>query len=330
MLRSYPVSGFALCFLLLVLGACGLGQEQAEPSPVLQASPQSELVSESDLDQPYPQPNYVARYASDHGLSLEEANRRLWLMHDFQQITEQIRAQEANSLRGIIHDQEALRFELSLPEGRSFDRYQSYFSDPKWQGLISFSYYEPEPTLPPAAIRTVPVAPTFNPYPDPQQNRIIASYAQSYNLSYAEAERRLNMQNEFARRISQLESSPNYLGSKIIHEPQFFFRIALSRAEEPFVMADYFPEAEWQGLIELRESDLSKSAFQALVDQIEPILNSGAYRLSLGVDEVEQKVVVFPHEEGLEERLRALEELRPYWDYLQFEPLSPEIAPAQP
>jgi hypothetical protein len=87
---------------------------------------------------------------------------------------------------------------------------------------------------------------------DTATHPVVSAYADTFGVSEAEAQRRLELQIEMMELADKLaEDDPHYAGSWIQHEPDFRLKVAFTEEYIQAAIQNYLNDYEWAELVDI-------------------------------------------------------------------------------
>jgi len=104
---------------------------------------------------------------------------------------------------------------------------------------------------------------------DEEPNSMVTSYAQANGISYAEAERRLQLQSEMDGLESKVrENEPSYAGSWTQHQPTFGLVVAFAAPNGEELIQKYLAGIAWADLVMVQEAPYTDEELYAIAAQV--------------------------------------------------------------
>ncbi len=127
-----------------------------------------------------------------------------------------------------------------------------------------------------------------------QPNSMVQWYADTYGLTYAEAQRRLELQSE----MSELEAKviaeeSTYAGSWTVHEPKFGLVVAFASPDGEAIMQPYLEGIAWADLVIVQEAPYTAVELLAISEQVIPIARETGLLLGAGPNYQRSKVTLY-------------------------------------
>lgn len=105
-------------------------------------------------------------------------------------------------------------------------------------------------------------------------NPIVQAYANDMNISYEEAERRLNLQNEMSDLEREIiDHEPSYGGSWMQHQPEFGLVVSFAAPNGEEIIEPYLVDIEWAGLVAVQQSKYTDEEYLEILHQVLAVAN---------------------------------------------------------
>lgn len=104
---------------------------------------------------------------------------------------------------------------------------------------------------------------------DEEPNPAITMYAEAMGISYAEAERRLQLQDKMGP-VQQkvIQGEPTYAGSWMLHQPEFGLVVAFAAPDGEAIMQKYLEGIAWADLVQVIELPYTDDELLAILTQV--------------------------------------------------------------
>lgn len=164
-----------------------------------------------------------------------------------------------------------------------------------------------------------------------EANPMIAMYAETYGLAYAEAQRRLELQVEMSLLESKvIAGEPTYAGSWMEHQPEFGLVIGFASPDGEKLMQKYLVGIPWADLVRIKQMPYTIAELSAIAEQVQPAALKTGVPFESGINIPLAKVTFYtPYPEELRRQLEANESIQPYIpdiEYVYQEALSVPLA----
>jgi len=153
-----------------------------------------------------------------------------------------------------------------------------------------------------------------------EPNFMVVEYAKLHNLSYEEAERRLQLQIEMSALEGQIiDGEPTYAGSWTQHEPEFRLIVAFTTPNGQEIIQKYLEGITWADLVEVRQAKYTVAELTAILEQVNQAAQTTTVPFESGDNIPAGKVTLYTREpEELRRQLETQVAVKPYIDDLEF------------
>ena len=168
--------------------------------------------------------------------------------------------------------------------------------------------------------------------PLPEPNSMVVWYANTFKLSYEEAERRLNLQAEMdgvERKIAEGETL--YAGSWMEHEPDFGLIVAFAAPNGEEIIKKYLDGIPWSTLVRVQERPYTIKELRAILEQVNLGAQKTGIPFSSGLSPHKPTSIIISTDkpEELRRQLETEDSLRPFIQIMEFVYQESPPVPAQ-
>lgn len=155
---------------------------------------------------------------------------------------------------------------------------------------------------------------------EPEPNFMVVEYAKLHNLSYEEAERRLQLQIEMSALEGRIiEGEATYAGSWTQHEPEFRLIVAFTVPNGQEIIQKYLAGIPWADLVEVRQAKYTVAELTAIFEQVNQAAQAATVPFESGTNIQASKVTLYtPHPDELRRQLETLDAIKQYMDDIEF------------
>ncbi|MFN8439609.1 MAG: hypothetical protein U0175_02510 [Caldilineaceae bacterium] len=151
-------------------------------------------------------------------------------------------------------------------------------------------------------------------------NSIVQSYANDMGISYEEAKRRLELQNEFSLLEQKvIEGEPSYAGSWTMHQPEFGLVIAFAAPDGKTILQKYLEGIAWAELVHVQQSPYTVAELQAIAQTVLQAARETGIPFGGGSNPKTSKVTIYtPQPEEMRQRLESNLSIQEYWNDIEY------------
>jgi len=155
---------------------------------------------------------------------------------------------------------------------------------------------------------------------EPEPNFMVVEYAKLYNLSYEEAERRLQLQIEMSALEGRIiDGEPTYAGSWSQHEPEFRLIVAFTVPNGQEIIQKYLAGIAWADLVEVRQAKYTVAELTAIFEQVNQAAQAATVPFESGTNIQASKVTLYtPDPDELRRQLETQDAIKQYMDDIEF------------
>jgi hypothetical protein len=153
-----------------------------------------------------------------------------------------------------------------------------------------------------------------------QPNFMVVEYAKLYNLSYEEAERRLQLQIEMSALEGLIiDGEATYAGSWTVHEPEFGLVIAFAAEDGAEKLKPYLEGIEWANLVKVQQSPYTDEELVQILEKVTIAARDTGVPFESGANPRTAKVDIYtPEPDKLRAELEAQNKVPDYMDDIAF------------
>ncbi len=155
---------------------------------------------------------------------------------------------------------------------------------------------------------------------EPEPNFMVVEYAELHNLSYEEAERRLQLQVEMSALEGQIiNGEPTYAGSWMQHEPEFGLTVAFTVSNGQEIIQKYLDGIAWADLVEVRQAKYTVGELTDILILVTQAAHNTGIPFESGDNIPAGKVTLYtPNPEELRHQLETQGAVTQYIDDIEY------------
>ena len=155
---------------------------------------------------------------------------------------------------------------------------------------------------------------------EPEPNFMVVEYAKLHNLSYEEAERRLQLQIEMSALEGRIiEGEATYAGSWTQHEPEFRLIVAFTVPNGQEIIQKYLAGIPWADLVEVRQAKYTVAELTVILEQVNQAAQTTTVPFESGTNIQASKVTLYtPHPDELRRQLETQDVIKQYMADIEF------------
>lgn len=155
---------------------------------------------------------------------------------------------------------------------------------------------------------------------EPEPNFMVVEYAKLHNLSYEEAERRLQLQIEMSALEGRIiAGEATYAGSWTQHEPEFRLIVAFTVPNGQEIIQKYLADIPWADLVEVRQAKYTVAELTVIFEQVNQAAQAATVPFESGTNIQASKVTLYtPDPDELRRQLETLDAIKQYMADIEF------------
>lgn len=161
---------------------------------------------------------------------------------------------------------------------------------------------------------------------------MVQSYADAMGISYEEAKRRLQLQNEFSLLEQKvIEGEPSYAGSWTMHQPEFGLMVAFASPSGETLIQKYLEGIQWADLVHVQQSRYTVAELQEIAQKVMQAARETGIPFGGGSNPKTSKVTIYtPQPDEMRQQLESNLSIQEYWDDIEYIYEANMAVPAKP
>ncbi len=153
-----------------------------------------------------------------------------------------------------------------------------------------------------------------------EPNPMVTMYAETLGITYAEAQRRLELQVEMSSLESKvIAGEPTYAGSWMEHQPEFGLVVGFASPDGEILIQKYLVGIPWADLVRVKQMPYTIDELRAIADQVHQAASKTSVPFESGINIPAAKVTFYtPYPDELRRQLETDESIQLYLSTIEY------------
>ncbi|MCE7979774.1 MAG: hypothetical protein DYG89_01165 [Caldilinea sp. CFX5] len=164
-----------------------------------------------------------------------------------------------------------------------------------------------------------------------EANPMITMYAETFGLTYAEAQRRLELQVEMSLLESKvIAGEPTYAGSWMEHQPEFGLVVGFASPDGEKLIQKYLVGISWADLVRIKQMPYTLDELFTITEQVRQVAFKTGIPFASGTNIPQAKVTFYTlYPEELRQQVEADASIQPYLGMIEYIYEAPGVPASQ-